>query len=205
MNRRLMLGSAPLVLVSALVVIAALPFASPAVAATQMTTITMSVTGCEGCVIVPATTPAGATDIYNGPRTKVRNGVATIVVPTAQTAGMYFGIEPSWKSMINAQPLIVFQYKGAAGGGTVTRAEAMSYKKASACWAGTTNSSTSLEVVVRRVWMPAFNPGKPASRTQVPLAWVVPTQKALAPFWPSVKGVLAVQNTVDCRLRQTLS
>lgn len=183
--------------VTALLGLSMLTVAQPASAATQQTTITMTVTGCEGCTIVPATTPADSTETYNGPRVKVKNGVATIVVPTAMTSGMYFGVEAAWKSDINAQPLIVFQYKGAPVGGSPTKADVMSYKKASPCWSGTSSSTAAIAVMVRRVWMPAFPP-KAGARTQVPLAWVKPTQNATAPFWPTIKGVLAVQNSVEC-------
>lgn len=178
----------------------AVPIAAPASAAESMTTITMSVSGCEGCTIIPTTTPAGSSDIYNGPKAKVMNGVATMTVPTSQTAGMYFGIKASWKSQVNAQPLIVFQYKGAQVGGSPTKAQAMAYTRASACWAGTTDAAVDIQVVVRRVWMPAFDPGSTGTkRTQVPIAWVLPTQNGLAPFWPTVKGVLAVQDSVGCK------
>lgn len=189
--------AAATIVAMAMAIAVCIPIAPPASAAIQQTTITMNVTGCEGCTIIPATTPADSTEIYNGPRTKVKNGGATIVVPTAMTSGMYFAIDAAWKSEINAEPLIVFQYKGAAEGERITRAEALTYKKASPCWSGTSASSADINVRVRRVWMPAFPPSAGA-RTQVPLAWVIPTQDAPAPFWPVIKGVLAVQNSVEC-------
>ena len=182
---------------AAMFTLSLLAFARPVAAAISQTTITMRVSGCEGCTIIPATTPADSTEIYNGPRTKVKNGFASFVVPTAMTTGMYFAIEAAWKSEINAEPLIVFQYKGATAGGTVSKADAKSYKKASPCWSGTSASTAEIAVTVRRVWMPAFPP-KDGARTQVPLAWVAPTQNALAPFWPVIKGVLAVQDSVEC-------
>lgn len=169
-------------------------------AAPASTTITMSVTGCEGCVITPARTPADSTDVYNGPKATVRNGVATFVVPTAQTSGMYFSIDTDKPTQINAVPLIVFQYKGAAPGTTVTKAQGRAYKRASPCWTGTTAATAAISVTVARVLMPAFVPGKPNShkKTAVPMAWVVPTLSAPAPFWPLVKGVLATQDSVAC-------
>ena len=187
--------------VAAFLIVAAMQAAGPALAASPMTTITMSVSGCEGCTIIPATNPAGSSDIYNGPETKVSNGIATITVPTSQTAGMYFGILPSWKSEINARTLIVFQYRGARVDGTLTKSQAMAFSKASACWAGTADDTVDIRVTVRRVWMPAdFPTATGAKRTQVPLAWVEPTQDALPPFWPAIKGVLLTQDSVDCKL-----
>lgn len=171
----------------------------PAVAA-ETTTITLKVTGCEGCVFQAAATPAGSDDIYNGPKAKVRNGVATMTVPTEQTAGMYFLVDAPWKVQINAQPLLVFQYQGAEPGERVTKAQGRAAKRASACWAGTTADAATIRVTVRRVWQEAFDPGGPneGGRTQVPMAWVVPTREASPPFWQTFDGVLAVQDSVDC-------
>jgi hypothetical protein len=172
----------------------------PPAAAAETTTITFRVTGCEGCVLQAATTPSGSDDIYNGPKAKVRNGVATMTVPTEQTAGMYFSVDASWPVQINAQPLLVFQYEGAGQGTRVTKAQGRASKRASACWAGTTAGSATIRVTVRRVWQEAFDPGGPneGGRTQVPMAWVVPTRSALPPFWRTFDGVLATQDSVDC-------
>lgn len=169
----------------------------PAQAADPTTTITFRVTGCEGCVLQGATTPETG-DVYNAPKARVQGGVATVTVPTAETVGMYFSVDAPWKVLINAQPLLVFQYKGQPAGGRTTRPQAMASKRASACWAGTTAPTVELRVVVHRVRMPAFDPGGTAKTTQVPMAYVVPTQAALTPFWPLVKGVLATQNSVAC-------
>lgn len=187
------------------VVIAAGIALSPPASAAGTTTITFKVTGCEGCVLQGATTPAGSDGIYNGPKAKVRNGVATMTVPTEQTAGMYFTVDAPWKVEINAQPLLVFQYEGAAQGSRVTKAEARASKRASACWAGTTTEAATIRVTVRRVWQEAFDPGGPnaGGRTQVPMAWVVPTRTALPPFWKTFDGVLATQNSVDCAVPAT--
>lgn len=169
----------------------------PALAADPTTTITFRVTGCEGCVLWGATTPESGA-IYQAPKARVRGGVATATVPTAQTRGMYFSVDAPWKVLINAQPLLVFQYKGQPVGERTTRPQAIAAKRASACWAGTTSPAVELRVVVHRVRMPAFDPGGSAKTTQVPMAYVVPTQEAMVPFWPLVKGVLATQNSVAC-------
>lgn len=184
-------------LAGAAMVAATLVAATPATAADPTTTITFRVTGCEGCVLRGANTPmTGA--VYNAPKARVQGGVATVTVPTSQTRGMYFAVEAPWKVLINAQPLLVFQYQGQPAGGRTTRPQAIASKRASACWSGTTAASAELRVVVHRVRMPAFDPGGSAKTTQVPMAYVVPTQDALTPFWPLVKGVLATQNSVAC-------
>jgi hypothetical protein len=171
--------------------------APPAGAADPTTTITFRVTGCEGCVLWGATTPESGA-VYQAPKARVKGGVATVTVPTAQTRGMTFALDAPWKVLINAQPLLVFQYQGQPAGGRTTRPQAIASKRASACWAGTTAAAVELRVLVHRVRMPAFDPGGSAKTTQVPMAYVVPTQDALTPFWPLVKGVLATQDSVAC-------
>ena len=171
---------------------------SPSFAVDASTTITLNVTGCDGCVFQAQ----NATDVaspFNGPKAKVTKGVAVMTVPTAQTVGMVLTLQPSWTSESNAEPLVVFQYKGAAPGQRITKSQAMTYKKASPCWAGTDAAQAQIRITVRRVWAPAFDPGNAnPGRTQLPLAWVVPTQAAPTPFWPTYKGVLATQNVVEC-------
>ncbi len=171
--------------------------AAPATAAPAATTLTMSVSGCEGCTITPSQYRTGMKTPWSGAGVKVIDGVATLVVPTANTNGMTFAIDATWKVEINAQPLIVFQYKGAPVGGVVTKADATSYKRASACWSGTSAPTADIAVTVRRVWMPAFPP-KHGRRTQVPLAWVTPTPKAPGGFEQAYKGVLATQDVGVC-------
>lgn len=173
---------------------------APAADPAPTTTITFRVTGCEGCVLLGATVSGTDQDptYYNAPKAKVRGGVATVTVPTAQTRGMVFGIDAPWKVMINAQPTLVFQYQGQEPGTRTTVAAARAAKRASVCWAGTTGATAELRVRVARVTMPAFDPDSPPHTTQVPLAWVVPTQAALTPFYKTYRGVIGLQDGVLC-------
>lgn len=164
------------------------------------TTVTFTVVGCEGCTIsswLPVVTADG------GPsdKAKVRNGVATLQIPTANTQGTSFQIDPVKDPYMDAVTLIVFQYKGAEPGKAVTKAEAMTYRRGSACWAGTSEATAELRVRVRSVWGPAFDPGakNAPTRTLQPIAWVVPTQPSAAPYWPLFKGALQAQDTPVCR------
>lgn len=188
------------ILAGVAMVAAGLVAASPASAADPTTTITLRVTGCEGCVFLGATVGGTEQDptYYNAPKAKVRNGVATVTVPTSQTRGMVFGIDAPWKVMINAQPTLVFQYQGQEPGERTTPAQARASKRASICWAGTTEPTVELRIRVVRVTMPAFDPDRPPSTTKVPMAWVVPTQAALTPFLKTYRGVIGVQDGVLC-------
>ena len=110
-------------------VAAALSLATgPAHAASPTTTITLKVTGCEGCTIgvqraitggnPSKITPAKPT-FWEGTPVKVKSGVATLKVPTANTSGMSFTIAAPWESGTNFVSNIVL---GSAlpAGSTVT-------------------------------------------------------------------------------------
>jgi hypothetical protein len=99
-----------------------------------MTRINFNVQGCEGCQIVPSM--RGKTVIGT-----VKDGKASVLVPTKQTFSMYFAISPvdlEW----GAQPVIVLNHDGATGGAAPSPGE-----NAYVCWAGTTLSTVSINVV----------------------------------------------------------
>ncbi|MGL4444828.1 MAG: hypothetical protein ACRCU1_14470 [Alsobacter sp.] len=185
---------------ASLLTIAAIGVAAPPASAEDMTTITMKVSGCEGCTIsswLPVVTADG------GPsdKAKVRNGVATLRIPTANTRGTSFQIDPVTNPYMDAVTLIVFQYKGAQPGEVISKAQAMTFRRGSACWAGTSEATAQFRVRVRSVWGPAFDPlaADPPARARQPLAWVVPTQQSAAPYWPLFKGALQAQDNPVCR------
>lgn len=159
-----------------------------------MTTITMTVSGCEGCTITPVQAITGSTAVYTGTPVKVTGGQAAFVVPTSKTAGMSFNLEATWPVDINAIPVIVTQYKGIRAGQAVTRPQALAARRATACWAGTASSAVSLQVKVGRVTMPGF----PSGRATVPLAWFVPTAAATGGFSRAYKGTIAQQDAWYC-------
>lgn len=170
----------------------------------ETTTITIRVAGCEGCTISAWTAVPASGDAGDGGATAkatVANGVAVMRLPTSQTRGASFQIDPVEDPFMNAVTLIVFRYKGAQVGDEVTKAQAATYTKGSACWAGTSQATARFDVRVRSVWGPAFDPlaTDPPARARQPVAWVVPTQPSAAPYWPLFKGALQAQNTPDCR------
>lgn len=162
------------------------------------TTITMTVADCEGCTIQPALERIdadGKAATYSGTTVTVRNGVAVMRVPTSKTPGMSFRINGPRREDINAEPVIVTQFKGYAPGTVVTPAQARRAKQASGCWVGTSAPSVALEVRTMRVLMPKFPPDGPG-RARVTTGWLVPTVKApgSGSFAQAFKGVLAVQD-----------
>lgn len=164
-------------------------------AAEPMTTITMNVSGCDGCTIFPSQQLKSQDEPWNGTKGRVKAGQVVLVVPTSRTNGMVFAIQATpMGAAINAEPLIVMSYKAVAPGTSLTKAQAMTYRRASPCWVGTTASAFVMDVTVKPISVAAF----PSGRTKAPLAWANPMQPATAPYWPTVKGMLATQNTVPC-------
>lgn len=165
------------------------------------TTVTFRIPGCDGCKIRGGQVDDPYGTPYDTPTATVRNGVARMVVDTDRTQGMTFFLDVPWQVMINAEPLIAFQYKGIPAGTSVTKADVLASKKASACWAGTTSSAVTLDIRLRTTRVPAFNPEvTDPGTTRAPLAWVEPTQAALPPFEPLFEGVLAAQDYTLCEL-----
>ncbi len=165
-------------------------------AASPSTTVTLTFVGqsCEGCVVTPQAFVVGATGSYSAKSRKVRDGRVSFVVPTEQTRGMSFTINTARPAAINALPVIVMQYRGAAPGTRVTRAQAVRAKSASPCWSGTDQAEVEFQVRVSSVMTAGF----PSGRAKVPVAWVVPTQEAFGGFGRQFKGVLAGQDTWPC-------
>ncbi len=182
--------------VTSLMTLAALATVAPPAQADPMTTITMRVMGCNGCTITPVQAIAGSADMWTGQGVKVRAGRAVFSVPTARTSGMSFNLDATWRVDINAEPVIVTQYEGYQPGQRVTKRQAKAAKKATACWAGTSDAAITLRVMVRRVWMPGFPEG--TRRTRVPLAWMIPTAATTGGFDSADKGVIAQQEAWYC-------
>lgn len=95
-----------------------------------LTTIRIKVTGCNGCKIFAhdsahrdwSTVKHGYSRILD--RAKVRNGKATLKVPTAQTPGMSFAVYDGPYSTGGGVPMVAVRYQGKAVGETVSEYEA---------------------------------------------------------------------------------
>lgn len=114
------------------------------------TTITLRVSGCEGCTLRPKAwlqEESGAQPwaSWNGPKLRVRKGKATFTVPTAYTNGLSLEIRAPWmKGDIGAVPLVALSQ------GTPS-ADDPTFIEGNHCWTGTTASTAQLAITVRKV------------------------------------------------------
>jgi hypothetical protein len=168
----------------------------------------------KGCVITPqqlilASDNGGQEVSWNddfSTKRKVRGDSVTFVVPTENTRGMSFMIQPPEEGSgpgINANPVIVFQYAGYEPGEWVERSQAVKASSGSPCWAGTTDDKVSLDVNVRKVRVEGIKmvgdqPTGGPTPVRVPLAWVAPTEAAFGGFTSTDRGVVAAQDVYPC-------
>ena len=175
--------------------------ASPS--ATPMTKITLVVKGCEGCTIgvqrglrnEPASTvKPSKPDHWSGPTAIVKNGFATLQVPTAYTAGASFTVTAPWEGQTDGVTNVVL------GGKTppstiISVARAMHRSKGTACWAGTQDGQAIIRVTVIKAKLRGLD-NKP---THFPIAWASPTVATVGPLTKTLgKGLLGNQDMFFC-------
>jgi type 1 fimbria pilin len=165
---------------------------APAAMAAEQTTITVRVSGCEGCTIQPGQWRDASGEPWNGKKGVVRGGTVTLTVPTARTAGMAFTITAPWAVDQNAAQNVVVQYSGVQPGKTPTRAQIRKAKQATACWAGTTMNRARLAIRVQRIQIEAFPPG--SGRGPYPLAYMLRSPQSPGGFSDvAIPGVIGNQ------------
>lgn len=172
--------------------------ATPAGAA-PMTTITFTVTGCEGCTIgvqralapgshVRPTRPA----YWSGPSGIVAGGKVQLRVPTARTSGMSFTINAPWQGEFGAVANVVLG-AGGRGGAQVSERAARQRKRATACWAGTDASAADITVLVVPVTLEGYD-----GPVDAPLAWASPAVATVGPLTDTYRGTLGNQDAFYC-------
>ena len=167
-----------------------------------ITLVRLVVRHCEGCTIgvqrgltnEPATTILPAQpDYWNGPTTKVRRGLAILAIPTAYSAGSSFTLSAPWEGNTEGVTNIVLGGVGSVGR-TFTANQAQARPRATACWAGTVASSTTIHVSVTRRTMPGQG-NKPAVFA---IAWASPSVAVVGRLSPTTHGLLGNQDMYFC-------
>jgi hypothetical protein len=94
----------------------------------------------------------------------------------------------------NAQPVVVLRYQGQAVGAPVTDAVARNAKRASGCWAGTTESHVDLPLTVTFFADTIFD-----RKTQSMRIWADPQVAVVPATWETTwHGGLGTQDEVQC-------
>lgn len=175
------------------------PAASPAGAAAQVqlaprTDLTLQVSGCEGCRFRLTQALDGREKVWQSRGRTVEDGTVSWSVPTLRTHGLSITVSAPWDGGAGYVPTVAFRYAGLAVGDPVTNAVAKTKKRASACWAGTTEDAATLDVTV--VHARSTNP--PGDPIRTPRAFTSVTQDWEKPMLRVGKGIAGTQDANYC-------
>jgi hypothetical protein len=169
-------------------------------AAQPRTALTFTVDDCEGCEIqlssalgTYAQADAGQVDIWNSRVRTVEGGAVTFRIPTKRTWGMSVAVKAPWEGRTGYVTNVAWRYNGMLQGDPVTLEDAVTKKKASACWEGVRRSKVTVPLVVEQVEVDGVRGRVPGS-----IAFVPETQLWLKPMREVVDGVLGSQDVNIC-------
>lgn len=166
--------------------------------AAARTTLTFTVDDCEGCEVqlvnARSTLDADVVHVWESQTKQVRDGRVSFRIPTRRTWGMSATVVAPWEGHTGYVTTVAWRYNGERVGDPVTRDEAVTKKKASACWEGVRSREVTVPLVVEEVRVRGV-------RTMVDgsIAFVPTTQSWLPPMREVVDGVLGSQDVNICR------
>ena len=169
-------------------------------AAAPRTKLTFTVEDCEGCEIqltsalgTIAEANAGKVDIWDSRTRTVADGSVTFDIPTRRTWGMSVAVRAPWEGFTGYRTTVAWRYNGNLQGDTVTLEQAVTKKKASACWEGVRRSEVTVPLVVEKVRVRGQKKMVDGS-----IAFVPTTDSWLHPMREVVDGVLGSQDVNIC-------
>jgi len=193
--------SGALLAAALLVPLSAAPsIASPApvavrTAAAPTTVLTIHAPGCEGCEITAhSALTADYEDVWQSRAVEVVDGEAAFRVPTDRTHGLSLSLTAPWERRLGYVTVVAMRYAGTVPGETVGFRDARQERRATACWAGTSEASYDLTIRTRKVLVDGVAPG----RVPGTLAWARTTQDWLAPMRRVYGGVMGEQDIDFC-------
>ena len=167
-------------------------------AAAPRTALTFTVEDCEGCEVqlvnARSTLDADVVHVWESQTKEVSGGAVTFRIPTRRTWGMSATVVAPWEGHTGYVTTVAWRYNGELVGDTVTLEEAVTKKKASACWEGVRSRTVTVPLVVEKVRVRGVKKMVDGS-----IAFVPTTQSWLAPMREVWDGVLGSQDVNICR------
>jgi hypothetical protein len=166
--------------------------------AAARTALTFTVDDCEGCEVqlvnARSTLDADVVHVWQSRTKEVRDGSVTFRVATRRTWGMSVTVRAPWEGHTGYATTVAWRYAGERVGDTVTLEEAVTKKKASACWEGVRSREVTIPLVVEKVRVDGVRKKVAGS-----IAFVPTTQSWLPPMREVWGGVLGSQEVNICR------
>ncbi|GAA1449720.1 hypothetical protein GCM10009641_80620 [Mycobacterium cookii] len=182
-----------------LAAITALAVPAPASAVSEpRTRLTFTVDDCEGCKIqlvnARSTLDADVVHVWQSRTRTVEDGRVTFRVATKRTWGLSVTVRAPWEGHTGYATTVAWRYAGEQVGETVTLAEAVTKRRASACWEGVRRRAVTVPLVVEEVEVEGVHERVPGS-----IAFVPVTEGWLPPMREVWDGVLGSQDVNVCR------
>jgi len=166
--------------------------------AAARTALTFTIDDCEGCEVqlvnARSTLDADVVHVWESQAKEVSDGTVTFRIPTRRTWGMSATVRAPWEGHTGYATTVAWRYNGELAGDTVTLEEAVTKKKASACWEGVRRRAVTVPLVVEKVRVRGVRKVVDGS-----IAFVPTTQSWLPPMREVVEGVLGSQDVNICR------
>ncbi|QSR30696.1 hypothetical protein CFI00_09370 [Nocardioides sp. S5] len=167
-------------------------------AADARTRLTFTVDDCEGCEVrlvnARGTLDADVVHVWQSRTRTVEDGRVTFRVATKRTWGLSVTVRAPWEGHTGYATTVAWRYAGKQVGDTVTLAEAVTKRKASACWEGVRRRAVTVPLVVEEVEVDGVHERVPGS-----IAFVPVTEGWLPPMREVWDGVLGSQDVNICR------
>lgn len=172
------------------------PAAARVAAAAPTTTLTLKVTGCEGCEIGLTSWIKGTpfSSAYGVTPRKVVDGTVVFTVPTSRTRGLVMSLQAPFAGHLQAQPLVALHYSGIGVGSPVSATQAAAGKAAHVCFAGTAESALTVAVKVGRT----TGSSPQGEKVVAPRAFAAVSQPFIGTSQRTSNGVVYAQETVAC-------
>jgi hypothetical protein len=166
--------------------------------AAPRTRLTFTVADCEWCEVqlvnARSTLDADVVHVWQSRARKVEDGRVTFRVASKRTWGMSVTVVAPWEGHTGYLATVAWRYNGEHVGDPVTLEEAVTKKKASACWEGTRQPRVRIPLVVEEVEVDGVHERVPGT-----IAFVPTTESWLPPMREVWDGVLGSQDVNVCR------
>ena len=162
----------------------------------KRTTLTFTVADCEGCevqLVNALQTRYTDVRVWSSRAKEVSDGTVSFNLPTKNTRGMSATVRAPWEGQTGYVTTVAWRYNGKAVGDAVTLEEAVTKRRASACWDGTRRRDVTVPLVVEQVEVDGVRDRVPGS-----IAFVPTTASWQEPMREVVGGVLGSQDVTIC-------